>query len=207
MVVVMKKFFRSVLILSVIILAVFGASNAYAEGEVNIESEGFPDPSALTDDNRLTFGAAQADNKVTVSCEDGLHSVYVSFDRVPVNTYTITDPASGKTVEVGTNYFLHDYNDIEKLFGTRPKTVELKFAQGAVLADIYGFSGEEPDYIQKWEPPLEKADLLLISTHADDEQLYFAGLLPYYAIERKLNVQVAYYVEHFTTGYIHQRPH
>ena len=206
----MRKKIIRVLILAVVILAVFGAYGAYAEDEevlIGIEAEGFNNNAALGDDNRLTFTGAQANNKITVTCEAGIRSVYVSFDQVPVNTYTITDPESGRTIEVGTNYFLHDYNNIEKLFGTQLKKVEIRFTAGAVLADVYAFHDEEPDYIQKWEPPLEKADLLLISTHSDDEQLYFAGLLPYYAVERKLDVQVAYYIQHFTVGFIHQRPH
>ena len=42
----------------------------------------------------------------------------------------------------------------------------------------------------------ETADIMLISTHADDEQLFFAGLLPYYSQVRDLNVQVVYCTDH-----------
>ena len=203
----MRKIFRIVLLLTLAVMAAFSATTAFAEGEVTIEPEGFAFPAALSDDDRLTWSAAGPENVVTVTCEDGLHSVYVQFDQVPVSTYTITDPATGKTIECGTNYFLHDYNNVEELFGSKPKKLELRFAEDAVLTDIYGYPGEEPKYVQKWQPCLEKADLLLLSTHADDEQLYFAGVLPYYAIERKLDVQVVYFIQHFTVGDIHKRPH
>ena len=50
----------------------------------------------------------------------------------------------------------------------------------------------------------ERADILLLSSHSDDEQLFFAGILPYYAGERKADVQVIYLISHFDT---HTRPH
>ena len=45
---------------------------------------------------------------------------------------------------------------------------------------------------------------MLITSHSDDEQLFFAGVLPYYAIEKGVQVQVVYVVNHFDT---HERPH
>lgn len=45
---------------------------------------------------------------------------------------------------------------------------------------------------------------MLVSTHMDDEQLYFAGILPYYAGEQGLAVQVVYFTDPFS---YHGRPH
>ncbi|MBR3763583.1 MAG: PIG-L family deacetylase [Clostridia bacterium] len=50
--------------------------------------------------------------------------------------------------------------------------------------------GETPDYIQIWRDPPEKVDLMLLSTHPDDEVLWFGGLLPYYAAEQGKEVLV-----------------
>ncbi len=58
--------------------------------------------------------------------------------------------------------------------------------------------------MQIWKPPCEKADLLLLPTHADDEQLFFAGVLPRYAGEEGAAVQVAYMTNHWDTV---SRPH
>ena len=64
-----------------------------------------------------------------------------------------------------------------------------------ILAEARVFSeGDAPDWVQQWEPPLEKADLLVISAHPDDEILFMGGTIPYYAGERGLAVQVAYLV-------------
>ncbi len=49
-----------------------------------------------------------------------------------------------------------------------------------------------PDFVQRWEPPLERADLLVLVAHPDDELLWMGGALPYYALERGKDVAVAY---------------
>ena len=51
-------------------------------------------------------------------------------------------------------------------------------------------SGEKPPEIQQWTPPAEKADLLLIVAHPDDEVLWFGGTLPTYAGERNKICQI-----------------
>jgi LmbE family N-acetylglucosaminyl deacetylase len=100
--------------------------------------------------------------------------------------------------------------DVKALFGTLPRQLTLHFEKGTVISEIYTFSdGELPDWVQVWQPPCEQTDLMLLSTHSDDEQLFFAGVLPYYAIERQMHVQVVYSVQHFEVygEKNHQRPH
>lgn len=53
-------------------------------------------------------------------------------------------------------------------------------------------AGSLPDGVLNWQPPLDKADLLVVSAHCDDELLYFGGTIPTCAGERGLAVQVAY---------------
>ena len=45
---------------------------------------------------------------------------------------------------------------------------------------VYG-AGDLPPEVQLWEPPAEKADLMLLVAHPDDEVLWFGGALPTYA--------------------------
>ncbi|MBQ4178508.1 MAG: DUF4406 domain-containing protein, partial [Elusimicrobia bacterium] len=42
---------------------------------------------------------------------------------------------------------------------------------------------------------LKQADMMLFSTHADDEHLWFAGLLPTY-VDRGYDIQVVYFTNH-----------
>lgn len=63
------------------------------------------------------------------------------------------------------------------------------------LAEVHLFGkGEMPDWVQRWQPPLEKADLLVVAAHPDDELLFMGGTIPYYAGERGMAVQTAYLV-------------
>ena len=45
---------------------------------------------------------------------------------------------------------------------------------------VYG-PGETPPEAQQWQPCAEKADLMLLVAHSDDEVLWFGGALPTYA--------------------------
>lgn len=54
--------------------------------------------------------------------------------------------------------------------------------------------GTLPSWVQRWERMEGNAELLLISTHPDDDILWFGGMLPTYAGERDMKVQVAYMV-------------
>ena len=67
------------------------------------------------------------------------------------------------------------------------------------IEKIYVFGeGEVPQWVQQWEPHCEKADLLLCSTHADDEHLWFGGTMPYYGGQLGKEVQVVYLMHHVT---------
>lgn len=55
--------------------------------------------------------------------------------------------------------------------------------------------GELPPDIQVWEPTHEKADLLLLVAHPDDEFIFMGGLVPWYGAERRKKVVVAYLTE------------
>ncbi len=117
----------------------------------------------------------------TVNCEEAT-AVYMIFDQAP-ESYMV----NGKAVENA--YFIHQYIEIDPA-----TTIEIK---GATPKEVYTFDKSNvPDWVQKWETPCEKADLLLISSHADDEQLFFAGILPYYTEVKGYEVQVVYATDH-----------
>ena len=61
------------------------------------------------------------------------------------------------------------------------------------MCDIFAYGkGKLPDNVQVWEKPCTDADILVFSTHADDEILFLGGVLATYAGQQGLNVQVAY---------------
>lgn len=63
--------------------------------------------------------------------------------------------------------------------------------QGLCGVRLYS-EGDLPESVQNWELPYEKCDLMVISTHQDDEWLWFGGTIPYYEYVMDKRVQVVY---------------
>ena len=53
-------------------------------------------------------------------------------------------------------------------------------------------AGDLPKEVQVWERPVEKADLMVVSTHQDDELIFLGGTIPYYATALKKPTIVVY---------------
>ena len=141
-------------------------------------------------------GAEQA--SITLSHEAGIGSLYIIFQQA-YGVYILRDEISGEVYTCGEYGFMHEFIDVEAAFGYAPTTVTLFFDNGPVaMNEIMIFTpGPVPETVQKWEPQQEDTtDMILFSTHGDDEQLFFAGLLPYYAGERDYTVQVVYLTDH-----------
>ena len=184
------------------------AEEAVCTGAV-LTAEGFQEPSVLSDGNERSYTVTEYGGSVTITREGGISFLYIVFDRIP-ESWTLTDPAGGAQAVCGENSFLHEYVDVSSRLGNTPEAVRLDFPAGTSIDEIYAFGeGAVPDWVQRWSPPCEQADLLLLSSHSDDEQLFFAGVLPIYAGERGLNVQVVYLVNHFSyaSASNHTRPH
>ena len=158
---------------------------------------------ALTDGDEITYTKIADGGSVKITSDEGISFMYIIFDRI-YGEWTLSDGMA--EVVCGQNFFLHEYVDVAELFGYLPMSLTLTFSgHDCQLSELHIFGEcEVPAWVQRWEPPCEEADLLLVSTHIDDEQLFFAGILPYYAGEQGLAVQVAYFTNPFT---YHDRPH
>ncbi|MBQ7034171.1 MAG: PIG-L family deacetylase [Clostridia bacterium] len=204
-----RKFLRTVLIVfifSVLLLIPARAEEADYKA-TTWTTKSFSDAEVLFDSNRATYKTVKENGYITMQNPDGIAHLYIEFDRLPPEWLL---KAGDHTITCGQKGFLHEYIDLVAVYGKAPTAVSIKFPMGTVIADVYAFTeGDLPDWVQKWDVPCEKADLMLLSSHSDDEQLFFAGVLPYYAIERKMEVQVVYIVQHFEANGIkdHTRPH
>ncbi len=191
-----------------VVFAMLGVSAADAEELTSADIFENIDPAAakrLADGNYNTYNTLSDRSELVVKSDRKIGSMYIVFDRL-YGEYTVENSETGESVICGKDGFLHAYIDVEKLLG-ETKSLKITFDSGdASLADIYVFSkGDVPAWVQKWESPSDgETDLLLLSSHSDDEQLFFAGILPYYAGELGLEVQVVYFTHHFDT---HNRPH
>lgn len=151
----------------------------------------------LTDGNQYSRVKFEGELSLDVSSEgEDLGSLYLIWHKAP-GQWNLT--VNGTTVACGENGFLHEYIQLSEPTGS----VTIHAPAGAELCDIYAFTqGNVPEWVQIWQPSWEKADLLVVPTHADDEVVFFGGLLGYYAVERDLKVQVVYMTDHSKTEYI-----
>lgn len=166
--------------------------------QTTITATGFSSTAFLTNGNTTSYTSSSGDAGITLENESGIGGIYLLFD-LEYGAYTVTDNTTGKIAAVGENGFLHEFIDLDVLFDNCPTSVTLTFSNGTVrLSEIYVYSaGETPNNVQRWDAPLNGgADLVLFATHGDDDQLFFAGLLPYYAGELGLRVQVVYLTDH-----------
>lgn len=134
----------------------------------------------------VTFGSG---GTLEIHSAEPIYCVYVKFYTRSVAWQL---ELGGEMIECGQNGYLH-----EAVRVGGESSLRLIFPSGADVAEVavYG-SGEIPSNVQFWSEPHEKADLLLLSTHSDDEHLFFAGIIPYYAGELGYNVQVVYMTNH-----------
>ncbi len=163
-----------------------------------ITGTGYQNFSFLQDGNVSAYRTSSGNAQITLENPKGIGSLYLMFD-LEYGSYTLTDNKTGVTATAGTYGILHEFVDVYSLLGACPTSVTLRFESGAVrLSEIYSFtSGQTPDFVQKWQAPLENgADIVLFSTHSDDDQLFFAGLVPLYAGEKKCRVQVVLMTDH-----------
>ncbi len=210
----MKAFCRSaaVLLLLCFLLGAFPHPFALAEegpaaGEpgpgspsevlsVKLKGDGFSGLKYAEDRDEGTRSGGAENSVLRVTATGGIRYLYFLFDMDP-GSFTLRDPETGASARAGQDGFLHLLTDLSSLLGRAPDAVEVRFPKGCRLTEVYALSdGTLPSWVQAWEKPAERADLLVVSTHADDEQLFFAGMLPYYAAVRGYSVQVVYMVSH-----------
>lgn len=192
----------SLLLLSPAGLAAEAPLSSFKTGDCLISSEGVTDVSRLFDGNALQAVTVPDSAELTFSDPQGFGAAYLIFDR-EYGPYTVSDPETGLGHSFGTQGFLHEYLDLEKAFGYAPKSIALSFSSGqADINELTLFSpGPVPDSVQKWNAPREgETDLMVFSAHGDDEQLFFAGLLPDYAGEREYETLVVYLTNHRNLG-------
>jgi len=146
----------------------------------------------ITDNNENTFVTINKDSTIKFTSEENIYGIYIIYE---LKSEKGLIKNSQKEANIGTNNFLHEYINISELIGPS-KEITLNYNDNVKIGEIYVLNeGELPDYIEVWNEPSEEADLLLLSTHSDDEQLFFLGLLPTY-VSRGANVQVVYFAHH-----------
>ena len=162
--------------------------------DVTITAANGAGTAALADSDCGTYMQFSAGGSLSISAGEGVSigGIYIKWYKVPGEwDLSYSDAAgNGSVITCGRNGFLHEYVSIED---GGIGECRMEFPSGAAVCDIYVYSpGKLPDDVQTWKTPPEKADMLVFSTHADDECLFLGGVLATYAGDRDLDVQVVY---------------
>lgn len=114
--------------------------------------------------------------------------IYIKFYKSCPKNIIIKD--KNGSLEIKCEY-LHCLIDVSRY--SFQGNLNVSFLSDVNINRIYVFTkGELPKWVQKWTPPCDNADLLAMSTHSDDEQLFFAGVLPLYSAKNR-KIQVSYF--------------
>ena len=159
--------------------------------EANGKSKNFED--MLDDGFRTYFPLKDKKGWLEVHSKEPVYGIYLmQFEKITVPlSYDIQvkDPdGEWKTVASGGQYLVH-WHPLEegvtdfRIYGTSKERIRIAELR------LYG-AGTKPREVQDWQT-IGKCDMMLLSAHPDDEILWFAGLLPTYAGERGLRVQLA----------------
>lgn len=156
--------------------------------------------------SRLNDGNLQSEVSCAAAAE---HVFYVDPNGQTVNAlcvqygqhilpYTVeAQDAQGVWQQIGA--YTDEYAQGYAAFPARSECFRLAFAKNGErlplsLRQINLFTPGNTAAMEarSWQPAYEKADMLLIVAHPDDELLWFGGVLPVYAGERGMAVQVMY---------------
>lgn len=142
----------------------------------------------------LSPGGSHAPLRITAEEGESIAAVYIQFYRTGTafDVQTLNSEGKWQTAASCETDYLTGYARLD----TPVSAVRIMPKSGRMyIAEVHVFAeGDTPDWVQRWEAPLEKADLLVISGHPDDEILFMGGTIPYYAGELGKAVQVAYMV-------------
>ncbi len=157
--------------------------------------------SDLTDSSHYTSVKFNQNDTITITSEDGspIYGLYLNWDSKPVSWTLTTD---SEELACGADGFLHEYIALE----TPSMSLTIHIPQNSTRVDgirIFG-EGKLPPDVQVWNPPCERADIMVISSHADDEILFMGGVLPTYSYLYDADIQVVYMCEFWSTAKVRE---
>lgn len=141
---------------------------------------------------------------IAITAPEGkpIAGLYVCFGNMP-ESWEIQTSDDGKdwfTAVPGDTRFLHAYVALPQPAQHVRLAVASEKKTALRINDLFVLSeGDLPDWVQVWQPTEEKADILFLSTHPDDELIFFGGAIPTYAVEQQRKVVVAYFTRSNTT--------
>ena len=177
----------------------FGAASAEKAVSVNascdfaVKGASRKEIKALTDDSYKTYLTVRAGGEITVDGKGkALGSILLQFYDRATETEVLAQVGEVWISAGVRGEYLSDWLALPE--GTKAVRIVNTSESRMMMAQVTLFGpGDRPDKSPEWHD-CEKADLMVFACHPDDELLWLGGLLPTYAGERGLEVQVVYAV-------------
>ncbi len=208
----MRKSITLAVIFSIICVVVLLSQNIVFASDVTVQSEqseyvsleitndAGAQMSSLQDGNTSSGVTFSQGETITILPQTSAEAIYITWDRYPQSGYSISQ--SGAQIEQNSGFF-QDYTLISAEGGT-PVTIQMNSEGKATEIRMISSANEVPADVHVWQNPAERADILILTTHADDEHLFFGGVMPTYVDRGGITIQVAYMVNHSTEPYRQQ---
>ncbi len=151
-------------------------------------------------DGSTAYGITlQSGDALTITSDMPAQGIYLKWATYPQNGYSLTQ---GELTKEQNSGFFQEFVQIP-LSAKTPITMQFNGSGKIVEMSLYS-EGTLPSDVHNWQMPVEKADILLLPAHADDEHLFFGAVMPTYLNMGNVSVQVAYLVNHSTEPYRQQ---
>lgn len=189
----MRKFLLVLLVVWLALPPVYGAQSEALDltAQVNIEAESNQQRVARLTDRKLdtAWQGKKGAGTLTLSSSVPMHGLYISWAQEP-RAFAVEQHVDGQwtSQSIAADAMVHQYYPLNGVSEVR-LVPEQDNGKNFGIQELYVLGdGLLPAWVQTWQPTLEKADLMLLFAHPDDEVLFYGGTLPYYAAHRELKV-------------------
>ncbi len=139
-------------------------------------------------------GRANRENWIEITAPQGkaMAGLYILWKGYtsPV-TMEVTSQTGEVSIQEVNAHFLHEYIVLPQAKKVRLVSTDKKGTLAILELRVFG-EGHPPEDVQVWQDAPDKNDLLVFVAHPDDEYIFLGGTIPYYCVERKLQVVVCY---------------
>lgn len=173
------------------------AADLTSKCSFSVSSAGVDKPK-LVDGKHSTAWTAKESNgqyiQITLPKDTPAAGIYIQWNVVP-QEWTLSTSVDGNEWSEAAlgekTLFINSYISVSE----GAKHIRIAAGKGWKLsvAEVVVFGpGTLPPDVQVWKPQPEKADLMVIPAHPDDEHIYFGGTLPTYAGQLGKHTVVVY---------------
>lgn len=142
----------------------------------------------LSDNSYDTYLTINANSNIQIISKKDIKYVYIMYEFKSINGKLKT---TSETINLNKDGFIHELIKLQKA----SNGVTLTYDEEAIISEIHIYGeGSLPGDVQTWTRETT-TDLMLFSTHSDDEVLFFGGIIPTYLNQGK-KVHVVYLTKH-----------